>query len=125
MDYENVPSVVFSHPPIGTIGLTEEQAVIKYSAENIKVYWSEFVNMYYSLIPDSEQRPKTLLKVICNLADNEWVIGVHIVGWFADEIIQGVGIAMKMGATKKDLDWCVAIHPTAGEEIVLLDPKYE
>jgi len=122
MDYENVPTVIFSHPPIGMIGLTEKQAKEKFGEENVGVYKSKFTNMFYSLIEDAEKKPKTLIKYITNKLDDERVIGVHLCGRNADEMLQGVGIAVKMGATKKDFDRCVAIHPTGSEEFVLCDP---
>jgi glutathione reductase (NADPH) len=121
--YENVPTVVFSHPPIGTIGLTEAQAVAKYGADNIKVYRSTFVNLYYSMFDDvmaPNEKPKTLVKLICAGLQQELVVGLHIIGMAADEMLQGFGVAIKMGATKADFDACIAIHPTAAEEVVTL-----
>eukprot|EP00977_Amphora_coffeiformis_P010395 scaffold2430_cov159-Amphora_coffeaeformis.AAC.7 len=119
--YENVPTVVFSHPPMGTIGLTEPEAVAKYGAENLQIYRSTFVNLHYSMyqVPPSE-KPKTFMKLICHKADNERVVGIHMMGKAVDEILQGFGVAMKMGCTKADLDSCVAIHPTAAEELVTM-----
>ncbi|KAJ1434688.1 glutathione reductase [Ochromonadaceae sp. CCMP2298] len=121
-DYTNVPTVVFSHPTIGTIGLTEAAAAAQYGAENIKVYTSTFTNLYYgtwSLAPD--QKPKTAMKMI-TLLPTEKVIGIHSIGMGCDEALQGFGVAMKMGATKADFDSCIAIHPTAAEELVTLAP---
>jgi len=118
--YENVPTVVFSHPPIGTIGLTEPQAIAKYGEDNLKIYKSTFVNLFYSMFNmEPSEKPKTFMKVIC-AGTTEQVVGLHIVGLAADEMLQGFGVAMKMGATKADLDACVAIHPTASEELVTL-----
>ena len=122
LDYTNIPTVVFTHPPVGTIGDTEEEAIEKYGADNIKVYTSVFVNMWYSL-QDVEPRDKerTHIKMICSGTD-EKVVGLHIVGMASDEMLQGFGVAMKMNATKKDFDNCVAIHPVAAEEVVTIAP---
>ncbi|EEY60687.1 glutathione reductase [Phytophthora infestans T30-4] len=128
VSYENIPTVVFSHPPIGTIGLTEEQARRKYGDDAIKVYTSRFVNMYYGLINEVDEstgepkdKPKTAMKLVC-AGKEEKVVGLHMIGMAADEILQGFGVAVKMGATKADFDNCIAIHPTAGEELVTLAP---
>lgn len=118
--YDLVPTVVFSHPTIGTIGLTEARAVAKYGAENIKVYKSKFPNLYYGIFQvDPDDKPKTFMKLICAGKD-ELVVGLHIVGMGADEMLQGFGVAMKMGATKADFDATVAIHPTGAEELVTM-----
>ena len=120
VSYENVPTVVFSHPPIGTIGLTEDEAVSKYGKENVRVYKSTFANMYYGIFDiEKEDKPKTRMKLICAGID-EKVVGLHCIGMSVDEIIQGFGVAIKMGATKADFDSCIAIHPTAGEELVTM-----
>jgi len=120
VSYENVPTVVFSHPTIGTIGLTEENAIAKYGIDNITVYKSRFANLFYGIFDvDYDDKPKTAMKVIC-AGKNEKVVGLHIIGMGADEMLQGFGVAMKMGCTKADLDSCVAIHPTAAEEVVTL-----
>ena len=118
--YDMVPTVVFSHPTIGTIGMTEAQAVAKYGEENIKVYKSKFANLYYGVFDlAQDDKPKTFMKVI-TAGETELVVGLHIIGMGADEMLQGFGVAMKMGATKSDLDSCVAIHPTAAEELVTM-----
>ena len=118
--YENVPTVVFSHPTIGALGLTEPQAVEKYGRDNLKIYNSKFVNLFYSMYNlEPSEKPKTLMKLICAGVE-EQVVGVHIVGEGADEMLQGFGVAMKMGATKADFDATVAIHPTASEELVTM-----
>ncbi|KAI8380790.1 hypothetical protein BD560DRAFT_444482 [Blakeslea trispora] len=116
LDYDNIPTVVFSHPTAGTVGLTEEQAREKYGDENIKVYTSKFVNMYFSML---EHKEPTAYKLVCAGAD-EKVVGVHILGRGSDEILQGFGVAVRMGATKANFDACVAIHPTAAEELVTM-----
>ncbi|GMI56448.1 hypothetical protein ScalyP_jg4493 [Parmales sp. scaly parma] len=120
--YENVPTVVFSHPPIGTIGLTEKQAREKYSEEEIKVYTSKFANLFYGIFDcEYDDKPVTAMKMIC-AGQDEKVVGLHCIGMGCDEMMQGFGVAMKMGATKADFDSCVAIHPTASEEFVTLAP---
>lgn len=122
VSYENVPTVVFSHPPIGTIGLTEQQALDKYGEENVKVYRSKFANLYYGPWQvEADDKPKTGMKLVC-AGEEELVVGLHVIGMGADEMLQGFGIAMKMGATKADFDACVAIHPTASEEFVTMFP---
>ena len=122
VSYDNVPTVVFSHPPIGTIGLTEDEAIEKYGEENIKVYRSKFTNLYYGPFAiEPSQKPKTCMKLVC-AGKSELVVGLHVVGQAADEMLQGFGVAMKMGATKADFDSCIAIHPTAAEEFVTLFP---
>ena len=116
LDYSNIPTVVFSHPPIGTVGLTEAEAIEKFGEENIRIYRSSFVDMFHAL---SEHKPRTVVKLIVQ-GDDEKVVGCHIAGRAADEVIQGFAVAIKLGVTKKDLDNTVAIHPTAAEELVTL-----
>lgn len=121
-DYTMVPTVVFSHPQIGTIGLTEPEAVEKYGKENLKIYNSTFTNLYYGHWPiPVDDKVKTSIKLIC-AGPTEKVVGLHMIGMGADEALQGFGVAMKMGATKADFDNCVAIHPTMSEEIVTMAP---
>ncbi|KAJ9074641.1 Glutathione reductase [Entomophthora muscae] len=117
LDYSNIPTVIFSHPPAGTIGLSEKKAIEKFGEAQVKVYKSRFTNMYYSMM--DSHKPPTAFKLVCAGAD-EKVVGLHMVGRDVDEILQGFGVAIKMGATKKDFDSCVAIHPTSGEEIVTM-----
>ena len=114
LDYQNIPSVVFSHPPIGTVGLTEDAARERYG-DQVKVYQSRFTNMLHAM---SEHKPKSVMKLITAGA-KEKVVGVHAIGDGADEIIQGFAVALNMGAHKADLDNTAAIHPTAAEELVL------
>jgi len=116
LDYTNIPSVVFSHPPIGSVGLTEEEAVAKFGKDNLKIYTAGFTNMYFGLLTKKE---KTAMKLVCQ-GPTEKVVGVHIIGRSADEMLQGFAVAVKMGATKEDFDNTVAIHPTASEELVTL-----
>ncbi|RMZ90498.1 hypothetical protein DV736_g2284, partial [Chaetothyriales sp. CBS 134916] len=120
LDYERIPTVVFSHPTVGTTGLTEPQAIEKYGKENVKVYKTRFSNMYYDLFPPEEKKKNpTAFKLICQGPD-EHIVGLHILGDGTDEMMQGFGVAVKMGARKKDFDSCVAIHPTSAEELVTL-----
>ena len=116
MDYELIPTVVFSHPAIGSIGLSQEQAEAKYGTENIKVYESNFAGMYSAI---TVHRQMTKLKLI-TLGEEEKIIGLHGIGEGVDEMIQGFAVALKMGATKADFDATVAIHPTASEEFVTM-----
>ncbi|WP_415719903.1 glutathione-disulfide reductase [Photobacterium ganghwense] len=116
MDYNLVPTVVFSHPPIGTIGLTEPEAIAQYGEDNVKVYTSTFTAMYTAV---TTNRQPCKMKLVCAGAD-EKVVGLHGIGYTVDEMIQGFGVAMKMGATKADFDSVVAIHPTGSEEFVTM-----
>lgn len=118
LDYSNIPSVVFAHPEVGSIGLTEPKAVEKYGKENLKIYTTSFTAMYYSMM-EQEQKGPTKYKLIC-AGPEEKVVGLHILGLGSGEMLQGFGVAIKMGATKKDFDSCVAIHPTSAEELVTL-----
>ncbi|WP_217511486.1 glutathione-disulfide reductase [Vibrio metschnikovii] len=116
MDYDLVPTVVFSHPPIGTIGLTEPDAVAKYGADQVKVYTSSFTAMYTAV---TSHRQPCKMKLVC-AGPEETVVGLHGIGFTVDEMIQGFAVAMKMGATKADFDSVVAIHPTGSEEFVTM-----
>jgi len=116
MDYENIPTVVFSHPTIGTVGLSEEDAIVKYGKSNIKVYTSSFAAMYNAVTP---HRALSYFKIVC-YGKEERVVGIHGIGEGMDEILQGFATAMKMGATKADLDSTVALHPTSAEEFVTM-----
>ncbi|MGK0371613.1 MAG: glutathione reductase (NADPH) [Glaciecola sp.] len=115
MDYDLIPTVVFSHPTIGTIGLTEKEARDKYG-DDLTIYNSSFAAMYTAL---TSHRQSTKMKLIC-AGPEQTVVGLHGIGYAMDEILQGFGVAMKMGATKADFDACVAIHPTSAEEFVTL-----
>ncbi|UTO06210.1 glutathione-disulfide reductase [Moraxella sp. FZLJ2107] len=116
LDYRLVPTVMFSHPPIGTIGMTEEQAVAYYGADQIKVYHSSFTPMYSAV---TQHREPCRMKLVC-LGSDEKIIGLHGIGFGVDEMIQGFAVAIKMGATKADFDNTVAIHPTGSEEFVTM-----
>ncbi|PRM19159.1 Glutathione reductase [Haemophilus influenzae] len=116
LDYSLVPTVVFSHPPIGTVGLTEPQAIEQYGAENVKVYKSSFTAMYTAV---TQHRQPCKMKLVC-VGKDEKVVGLHGIGFGVDEMIQGFAVAIKMGATKADFDNTVAIHPTGSEEFVTM-----
>lgn len=116
LDYNLIPSVIFSHPPIGTVGLSEQQAIEKFGKEKIKVYQSNFTPMYSAV---TQHREPCKMKLIC-VGENQKVVGLHGVGFGVDEMIQGFAVAIKMGATKQDFDDTVAIHPTGSEEFVTM-----
>ncbi|WP_013322156.1 glutathione-disulfide reductase [Gloeothece verrucosa] len=116
MSHENVPSAVFSQPEAATVGLTEAQAKQQYGEDAIQIYRAKFRQMYYTLTGKDE---KTLMKLVVEKATDR-VLGAHMVGEHAAELIQGVAIAVKMGAKKSDFDATVGIHPTAGEEFVTM-----
>ncbi|TYZ64956.1 hypothetical protein PybrP1_010263 [[Pythium] brassicae (nom. inval.)] len=120
LHYHQIPTVVFSHPPLGTIGYTEPEAIAKFGAANVKCYSSKFVNLLYAMA-DPEHKGKTAMKLV-TVGEDEVVVGVHVAGEGADEMIQGFGVALKMNATKADFDNIVAIHPTAAEELVTMAP---
>ena len=120
VSYRDVPTVVFSHPPIGTIGLTEEAA--RKVHEKVRIYTSGFVNSLYGILPiTGPTKPKSRMKLVC-AGNEERVVGLHVIGDGADEMLQGFGVAVRMKATKADFDDCIAIHPTAGEEFVTMAP---
>lgn len=116
LDYTNIPTVVFSHPPIGTVGLTEREARTTYGMSEVKIYQTRFTSMYDAM---TNRRRPTLMKLV-TVGPQEKVVGVHLIGRSVDEIIQGFAVAVKMGATKADLDSTVAIHPTSAEELVTM-----
>ncbi|CAA9990412.1 glutathione reductase, putative [Plasmodium knowlesi strain H] len=121
-NYKLIPSVIFSHPPIGTIGYSEQEAIDIYGKENVKIYESRFTNLFFSVYDmDPAQKEKTYLKLVC-VGKEELIKGLHIVGLNADEIVQGFAVALKMNATKKDFDETIPIHPTAAEEFVTMHP---
>jgi glutathione reductase (NADPH) len=116
MNYDNIPTAIFSTPEAATVGLTEGQAKEKYGEEAIKIYRSRFRPMFYTL-PNHDE--KTMMKLVVHQESNK-VLGAHMVGDYSAEIIQGVAIALKMGATKADFDATVGIHPTSAEEFVTM-----
>ena len=115
LEYHTIPTVIFSHPPMGTVGLTEAEAREQYG-DGITVYRSRFNPMRYAL---SENKIPCTMKLITAGAD-ERVVGLHVIGDGADEMTQGFAVAIRMGATKKDFDDTVAIHPTSAEEFVTM-----
>ncbi|MHB1676934.1 MAG: glutathione-disulfide reductase [Sulfuriferula sp.] len=115
LDYSNIPTVVFSHPPIGTVGLTEGQAR-EIHGDAIKVYQTRFTPMVEAFSPHPA---KTAMKLI-TVGEHEKIVGLHVIGDGADEMLQGFAVAIKMGATKQDFDDTVAIHPTSAEEFVTM-----
>lgn len=114
VDYRNIPTAVFSQPPIGTVGLTEEQALE--AGHKVQIFESRFRPMKLTL---TDVQEKTLMKLVVD-ADTDRVLGCHMVGPDAGEIIQGLGIALKAGATKQQFDETIGVHPTAAEEFVTL-----
>ncbi|HEY0633766.1 MAG TPA: FAD-dependent oxidoreductase, partial [Gammaproteobacteria bacterium] len=115
LDYDNIPTVVFSHPPIGTVGLSEDEAREQHG-DAVKVYQTRFTPMYHAVTP---HKTRTAMKLVC-VGAQEKVVGVHIIGHGADEMLQGFAVAVKMGATKKQFDDTVAIHPSSAEELVTM-----
>ena len=107
---------MFTHPPIGTVGLSEPQAILQYGPENVKVYKSTFTAMYTAV---TSHRQPCRMKLVC-VGEQEKIVGIHGIGYGMDEILQGFAVALKMGATKKDFDNTIAIHPTAAEEFVTM-----
>lgn len=116
MSYDNVPSAVFTTPESASVGITEDEAIEEYGEDNIHVFRSRFRSMYYTL-PNKDE--KTLMKLVVHTGTDK-VLGAHMVGDYAGEIMQGVAIAMKMGATKADFDNTVGIHPSSAEEFVTM-----
>ncbi len=116
MSYTNIPTAIFTHPEAATVGLMEAEAREQYGEDAIKVYRSKFRPMYY-VLPDKQE--KTLMKLVVEVATDK-VLGAHMVGDHAAEIIQGVAIAVKMGATKANFDATVGIHPSSAEEFVTM-----
>lgn len=115
LDYENIPSVVFSHPPIGTVGLSERDARARFS-EQVQVFESRFNDLYYGVL---DRKVQTRMKLVTVGAEQR-IVGCHVIGRGADEMLQGFAVAVRMGATKRDFDDTVAIHPTAAEEMVTM-----
>ena len=116
LSYDMIPTVVFSHPPIGTIGLSEAAARERFGADAVRTYTSDFVPMFNAL---TEHKPRSSMKLVVAGAD-ERVVGCHVIGPGADEMTQGFAVAMSMGARKRDFDDTIAIHPTSAEELVTM-----
>jgi glutathione reductase (NADPH) len=115
MSYETIATVMFTHPPIGTVGLSEEAARETY-ADAVKVYETSFVSMYYQM---TRHKVKTAMKLIVT-GEEEKIVGCHVIGPGADEMMQGFAVAIRMGATKQDFDDTIAIHPVSAEELVTM-----
>ncbi|HET8700895.1 MAG TPA: glutathione-disulfide reductase [Nitrococcus sp.] len=115
LPYEMIPTVVFTHPPFGTVGLTEEQARVRYGTD-VKIYTGRFVPLELAL---SEEKRHSAMKLVC-AGEHERIVGAHLFGVGVDEMLQGFAVAIRMGATKRDFDDTVAIHPTSAEELVTL-----
>ena len=116
LDYHNIPTVVFGHPPIGTVGLTEQAARENYGNGNVAVFKSSFVPMYHAM---TDHKTRCDMKLV-TVGPERRVVGVHVIGPGADEMMQGFAVAVRMGATKADFDDTVAIHPTSAEELVTM-----
>ena len=115
LDYRLIPTVVFTQPPIGTVGVTEAAARAEYG-DTVKTYVTDFVPMYHALL---QRKTRTEMKLIC-VGSEEKIVGCHIIGAGADEMLQGFAVAIRMGALKRDFDDTVAIHPTSAEELVTM-----
>ncbi len=115
MDYSNIPTVVFTHPPLGSVGLTEQEARSAHG-EAVRCYRSDFVPLYYGI---TSNKPRAHMKLV-TVGPDERVVGCHLSGPGTDEMLQGFAVAVRMGARKADLDETVAIHPTAAEELVTM-----
>lgn len=115
LDYNLIPTAIFTHPPIGTIGATEAEARAQYG-DAVKVYVADFTPMYHAL---TSRKTHTDMKLVC-VGPEQRIVGCHILGLGADEMLQGFAVAIRMGATKADFDDTVAIHPTSAEELVTM-----
>jgi glutathione reductase (NADPH) len=115
LDYDGIATVVFTHPPIGTVGLTESEARAKYG-DAVKAYVADFTPMYHAL---TTRKTHTDMKLVC-VGPEQKIVGCHVIGTGADEMMQGFAVAIRMGATKRDFDDTVAIHPTSAEELVTM-----
>jgi glutathione reductase (NADPH) len=115
LEYSMIPTVVFTHPPIGTVGASEAEARAQYG-DAVKVYVADFTPMYHAL---TARKTHTDMKLVC-VGPEQRIVGCHIIGTGADEMLQGFAVAIRMGATKRDFDDTVAIHPTSAEELVTM-----
>ncbi|MFI4879004.1 MAG: glutathione-disulfide reductase [Steroidobacterales bacterium] len=116
LDYDNIPTVIFGHPPIGTVGLTEAAARERYGNASVRVFRASFLPLYHVL---TSAKPRCEMKLV-TAGTEERIVGLHVVGQGADEMLQGFAVALRMGATRKDFDDTVAIHPTSAEEFVTM-----
>ncbi|MGA9369509.1 MAG: glutathione-disulfide reductase, partial [Steroidobacteraceae bacterium] len=115
-DYHNIPTVIFGHPPIGTVGLSERAARDEHGDEAVTIFRSSFIPMYHAL---TTVKPRCDMKLV-TVGPKRRIVGIHVVGPGADEMMQGFAVAVRMGATKEDFDDTVAIHPTSAEELVTM-----
>jgi glutathione reductase (NADPH) len=115
LEYSMIPTVVFTHPPIGTVGASEAEARAQYG-DGVKVYIADFTPMYHAL---TARKTHTDMKLVC-AGPEQRIVGCHVIGTGADEMLQGFAVAIRMGATKRDFDDTVAIHPTSAEEFVTM-----
>jgi glutathione reductase (NADPH) len=115
LDYNMIPTVIFTHPPIGTVGASEAEARAQYG-DAVKVYVADFTPMYHAL---TVRKTHTDMKLVC-AGPEQRIVGCHIIGSGADEMLQGFAVAIRMGATKGDFDDTVAVHPTSAEELVTM-----
>jgi glutathione reductase (NADPH) len=115
LDYDIIPTVIFGHPPIGSVGLSEEQARARHGSA-VRIYAASFVPLYHAM---TIRKPHTHMKLV-TLGDEERIVGAHVIGPGADEMLQGFAVAVRMGARKRDFDDTVAIHPTSAEEFVTM-----
>jgi glutathione reductase (NADPH) len=115
LDYNLIPTVIFTHPPIGTVGATESEARAQHG-DAVRVFIADFTPMYHAL---TARKTRTDMKLIC-VGPEQRIVGCHVIGLGADEMLQGFAVAIRMGATKRDFDDTVAIHPTSAEELVTM-----
>jgi glutathione reductase (NADPH) len=115
LDYRLIPTVVFSHPPIGTVGLTEAEARDAYG-DGVETFSHDFMPLYHGI---TKRRRRAEVKLV-TAGPERRVVGLHAIGMGADELLQGFAVALRLGATKRDFDDTVAIHPTSAEELVTL-----
>jgi glutathione reductase (NADPH) len=115
LDYNLIPTVVFTHPPIGTVGMSESEARALHG-DAVKVYVADFTPMYHAM---TTRKSRTDMKLVC-VGPEQKIVGCHVIGAGADEMLQGFAVAIRMGATKRDFDDTVAIHPTSSEELVTM-----
>ena len=115
LEYEFIPTVIFGHPPIGSVGLSERQARERHGAA-VRIYVSTFVPLYHAM---TVRKPHTHMKLV-TVGEEERIVGAHVIGQGADEMMQGFAVAVRMGARKRDFDDTVAIHPTSAEEFVTM-----
>lgn len=115
LDYRNIPTVIFSHPPVGTVGLTEAEARAELG-DGVAAFQGDFMPLYHGI---TERRRRAEIKLV-TVGEDRRVVGLHVIGMGADEMLQGFAVAIRLGATKRDFDDTVAIHPTSAEEVVTL-----